>query len=186
MSAFRQDPPPDEIRDLVIYRDGALYWNPERPERARRKPADQPIGTPDNHGYLRCSITVDGERRNYKVHRLIYWLEKHEWPEQVDHKNIQRLDNRIENLRAATCGENMLNMGASKTSKTGYRGVVECKNGTYGAFFQIGAKHKVFTGYKTKEAAALARDVLVHLFHGEFGSYGISKNAALKVGGVTI
>ena len=60
------------------------------------------------------SVTIDGE--GYLVHRLI-WLYVHgKFPlEQLDHINLNRSDNRIENLREATNAQNMQNKKAGKS-----------------------------------------------------------------------
>ena len=64
------------------------------------------------------SIWIDGE--GYLVHRLI-WLYVHGKfpPDQIDHINMKRSDNRIENLREATPQQNMRNKKAERNSKYG-------------------------------------------------------------------
>ena len=44
-----------------------------------------------------------------RAHRVVWFLHHGTWPQQVDHLNGDRRDNRIENLRAATALENQHN-----------------------------------------------------------------------------
>lgn len=67
-------------------------------------------------------ITVG--RRRYFASRLA-WLYVHgEWPScQVDHRNLNRSDDRIENLRLATATQNTANRGVSRRNRLGVKGV---------------------------------------------------------------
>ena len=63
-------------------------------------------GTVDSRGYHR--IGVDGSY--YQASRLAYLWMTGEWPpEQMDHINRDRADDRWENLRAVSCSENARN-----------------------------------------------------------------------------
>ncbi|EOG8337660.1 HNH endonuclease [Salmonella enterica subsp. enterica serovar Bredeney] len=156
-------PPPDEVREMIYYHNGNIYWFPEY-RKGRR--TDRPIGNVDTDGYRRTTITVDGVTRSYKVHRLIYWLNTGEWPEVVDHKDRKKDNNLFENLKASTTLENNQNKGMQKNNTTGYKGVSFSKGYWY---IKIGYNGKVFTkwGFKSAESAALARDIIVMLFHDE-------------------
>jgi len=73
-------------------------------------------------GYLQIYI----DRRPYLAHRLA-WLYVHgEWPGSgyIDHVNGNKLDNRLNNLREATNGQNMQNqVRPHKNNRSGYLGV---------------------------------------------------------------
>ncbi|EDI8735816.1 hypothetical protein GEM21_05490 [Salmonella enterica] len=156
MTAYRKDPPDERIREMIFYRDGNLYWKPEAYGKGKIK--GKPLGCLDNHGYQRVSITLDGKRRFYKVHRLIYWLLKNEWPEQIDHENKNRSDNRIENLRPATTRLNQMNRDKPITNKSGYIGVHLCKHGK--KWVATYKDHGVY-GFRNAKDAALFRDLMV-------------------------
>jgi hypothetical protein len=60
----------------------------------------------------------------YYAHRLAIFYVTGNWPEgQVDHKNMDRSDNRFGNLREATKAENMQNRGAPSNNSSGHKGV---------------------------------------------------------------
>lgn len=66
------------------------------------------------------------DQRNYLAHRVI-WLHVHGvWPNgQIDHKNGNRDDNRLDNLRDTTPTVNAQNLhGPQKNNKTGFLGVI--------------------------------------------------------------
>ena len=71
-------------------------------------------------GYVaRTERLPDGRTATHKMHRQIMG-----YPEtQVDHKNRNKLDNRIENLRTATVCEQQQNRGVQRNSPVGVRGV---------------------------------------------------------------
>ncbi|END3518153.1 HNH endonuclease [Escherichia coli O13/129/135:H4] len=167
MKRYRQDPPPDELRDHVYYDDGHIY----------RVGTESRLGCLGKNGYY--NFTYKG--RTYLVHRLIYWLHTGEWPEVCDHISRDKTDNHIENLRPSTDAENSRNNSLSETNSSGYTGVEE-RDGKYNVFIRLEGKRYGIYGYKNKEAAALARDILCKLFYGDFARYGIAENAALKVG----
>lgn len=83
-------------------------------------PAGVTIGAPSTKGYLRAKV----EGRSYFCHRLV-WLHVYgEWPDrEIDHKNRDKTDNRIENLRLATRSQNQSNLGLTKQNTTGVKGV---------------------------------------------------------------
>ena len=68
-------------------------------------------------------IYIDGSQ--YMAHRLA-WLYVHErWPEdEIDHKNLAKDDNRIDNLREATSSQNKMNRRVRSNSTHGLKGVV--------------------------------------------------------------
>lgn len=76
-------------------------------------------GRIDTHGYLQ--ISVNGKR--HLAHRLAWLYVYGEWPNQIDHINGDRLDNRIPNLRDVNSLENAKNQKKYKNNKSGVIGV---------------------------------------------------------------
>jgi hypothetical protein len=115
----------------------------------------------------------------YKIHRVILGVTNSNI--KIDHINNDGLDNRKINLRIATVAENSRNVGANKTSTTGYKGVYLYKNnnknrGKYTATLRYNSK-KIFGGYfATAELAALKYNELSLKYHGNFAYLNIIPN----------
>ena len=97
---------------------GELRW---KQRRAQRVQVGDIAGGYYTNGY-RC---VAYENKNYLVHRVIWLLVHGEWPpNQIDHINGVRDDNRLCNLRTATSIENARNSKKRKTNTSGATGVM--------------------------------------------------------------
>lgn len=121
-------------------------------------------GTRNPEAY--CQITVAGGR--YLAHRLV-WLYVHgRWPtEMLDHKNLNRQDNRLENLREATRSENLSNSKCRSHSKIGVKGV--CKNGgRWMARITVGGESTYLGTFDTIEEAHQAFMAAARAQRGEF------------------
>jgi hypothetical protein len=107
-------------------------------------------------------------------YRQVWWHGKHVWahrvafelmgvpvPDQVDHINGDKADNRWCNLRAATSSQNARNRRVA--NRTGFKGVTPWQ-GRYRA--QINRKH--IGMFDTAEEAGRAYDVEARKQHGEF------------------
>ena len=77
-----------------------------------------------------CNINPDGYRRiridreNYLEHRLIFFWMTGRWPDpEVDHRDMDKLNNRWHNLREATRSQNAANRRTHKTNTSGVKGV---------------------------------------------------------------
>lgn len=114
-------PPPnlDRLRELLDYdpETGEFRWRTSGKGRSGLR-----AGNSDpSHGYIR--IMVEG--RSYYAHRLALLLAHGVMPpDQVDHINGCRADNRLINLRCATHAENARNHQKTPKNTTGFKGVV--------------------------------------------------------------
>ena len=151
--------PADLLHELFEYRDGELLWR---------------VGGNGRHiGMVAGAINRDGYRRvkiNYQlyaVHRLVWVMHGNDPVPFVDHINGDVLDNRIENLRAATHSQNCMNRRQRSDNKSGIKGVMRKKDKWYGC---VTLNYKVYpAGYfDRKEDAAAAVDKLRKELHGEF------------------
>ena len=109
----------ERLHELLQYdpSTGLFEW---KESRARGAKAGDVAGSRHSHGYTK--IKIDG--RTYRAHRLA-WLYVHGvWPtNQLDHRNGIRDDNRIENLREATAGQNHQNRAVQSNSTSRHPGV---------------------------------------------------------------
>lgn len=88
---------------------------------------------------------------------------------EVDHRNGDTLDNRLENLRVSTHSEGMRNRGVFSTNKSGFTGVyLHKRTQTWGAYINQNGKRKYLGHYAIKEMAAAARKAAEPEYHGEF------------------
>lgn len=116
----------------------------------------------DRSGYARRG----GTYRVSMMHRLVSAAEK---GVEVDHVNGNPLDNRRENLRFATRGENARNVGPLPFRKHGlpYKGISKSRDG-WGAFISI-HKRQIYLGrFPTPEEAAAAYDRAAMSMFGAF------------------
>lgn len=105
--------------DLLSYNPGTgvLAWM--KPRRGQPAPGTE-AGAVKADGYR--AIKVDG--RFYKAHRLAWFYAHGAWPpDQIDHVNRDKTDNRLANLRLATNVQNHRNKGCYQSNRSGVAGV---------------------------------------------------------------
>lgn len=102
-------------------------------------------------------------------HRLAHLYMLGSWPSvTIDHRDLNGLNNRWENLRPATKGQNAANTPAPRTSSTGVKGVGRAPKGRFRAYITIN-RRQVWLGYhQTIEAAAAAFRAAALTRYGEF------------------
>jgi len=151
-----------QARELFYYRDGTLYW--------RLKPSNnvkvgRPAGYQKKNGYR--AIFING--RQCLAHRIIWLWHYGNVPEEIDHRNGVRNDNRIENLRQATRLENQQNSAKPVTNTTGFKGVCWNKGaGKYMAQIRINGR-QTYLGLFTDPAAA--HDAYIAAANKNFGQF---------------
>ena len=81
------------------------------------------------NGYKQVSLKMNdtGKFKKQYVHRLVaqYWLDNPENKREVNHKNLDRTDNRAENLEWLTSSENQKHKFENSDYKTSNRPVVQ-------------------------------------------------------------
>lgn len=118
------------------------------------KPGD-PAGSVPNKvtGYV--AVSVDG--RLYYAHRLA-WLYVHGvWPQNIDHRNGNRADNKLDNLRECSKSENAQNQKRKTNNRSGFVGVhFDSVTGRWRASIRISGKTTKLGRFDTREEAAAA------------------------------
>jgi hypothetical protein len=143
----------EEIKSTFYCVDGILYkHNATYPKRK--------IGTVGKNGYL--SVNFGGVR--LYAHSVIFALYNGYIPKIIDHKDRNRLNNRIENLQDANHTINAINKGLSSNNKSGTKGV--CKgNNKWVAQIKLN-KHKIHLGtFNTLEEAITKRKEAEKQYH---------------------
>lgn len=150
---------PSLLSRLLLYdaASGKLFWKTRTPDlfQSSKDPEKQcsswnkgfsgsEAATSYSYGYKQ--IRVLGKKTS--AHRVA-WAIYHgtRAPDQIDHINGNRDDNRIENLRPATCTEQRRNAAKPKTNSSGHIGVSWHKHSKkWRAFIHDGGK-QISVGY---------------------------------------
>lgn len=97
--------------EVFEYRGGEIYFNGTN---------KSPSIVDKSHGYKR--VLFNG--KYYLTHRLIWEMFNGKFDYNLDHKNGDILDNRLENLRPCDQTQNTANSKTRSDNKSGFRGVV--------------------------------------------------------------
>lgn len=129
-------------------------------------------------GYL----TIRVNRQLHYAHRLMWILETGTWPDQVDHINGNRADNRFANLRNASQTQNNRNNRMKSTNTSGFKGVSwSTPLKKWRATITTNRITQQLGGFEHAQDAALAYDNAARQLHGQFAK----TNAQLGLIGVT-
>lgn len=160
----------EQLRAIIHYDPdtGIFTWKhrPEMRSQWNGKYAGTVAGCAKGNGYIKIAI----DDRAYLAHRLA-WLYVHgSLPERgIDHRNSDRANNRIANLRPATQTENMRNIGKRQRNTSGFKGVSWHKRSQkWTVRAKAGGKNRYFGLYDTAEEAAAAYDSVIQSVHGDF------------------
>jgi hypothetical protein len=121
---------------------------------------------------MRCGyrgVTLGG--REYLEHRLIWRLMTGAWPEsQIDHVNMNRADNRWENLRPATNAQQQANTSrTARRNKFGHKGIYwDADRSLWRSQINVNGRPLRLGRFKTKDEAILAYREAAVAHYGEF------------------
>ena len=148
------DPPTDLFRWRYSPKNGMKPWDV--------------AGNIDRQGYVQ--IKVGGKVK--MAHRLAWLYVYGDLPEQIDHCNMNRADNRISNLREADNSRNSMNKRMQSNNTTGFKGVTYHK-GTkkFHAKIQANGLRKSLGYYETAEQAHHAYIIASGELHGQFARF---------------
>jgi hypothetical protein len=157
----------DRLHEVLDYdpETGHLTW---RVGNHGRKPGKR-AGCVKSRGYRK--ISIDG--KSYPASNLAWFHFYGVVPENlIDHKNLDKADDSIENLREATPSQNARNQGRNSANTTGFKGVAVFNKQWNRAHFRAHIRvegRRVFLGlFHTVEEAYAAYCKKAREVHGEF------------------
>jgi hypothetical protein len=157
---------PEFVRDLFHYNPetGSVTWK-NKGKRLNGKEA----GNLDKNGYIR--IECRGAR--LCAHRIAWYLYRGEDPpEQIDHINGCRSDNRICNLRLANYNQNLSNSKLSKRNSSGIKGVTFNKAcNKWQAQISANNESYYLGCFSDLKEAAIVVSNARKILHGEFANF---------------
>lgn len=157
----------ERVRELLNYDpdSGLFTW---RANRSNQVKAGDIAGTLNPNGYVQ--IFIDG--KGHPAHRLAFLVMNGEYPpNDTDHINNVKSDNRWVNLRLATRSQNMANKLNKATNTSGKKGVY-LRRGKWCARIQFDGKRYHLGFHATKETAWDFYVGAARLIFGEFANDG--------------
>jgi len=125
-------------------------------------------GTMAGNGYK--IVTVDTNK--YMLHRVIWLIQHGEFPENIDHINGDRIDNRLVNLRSVSTQENLKNRKIGSANTSGIMGVQWDKaRNAWNVYIGLNKKNTYIGRFNNIFDAAAARKAaeIEHGFHPNHG-----------------
>jgi hypothetical protein len=155
------------LKELFDYReDGHLIWKVEPYLQSRFNVGDI-VGSIRSHGYRMLFI----KGIEYRVHRLIFLYHHGYLPKYLDHKDNDRSNNRIDNLRPSTLSGNNRNTSSRKDSTSKYLGVYWNKaSNKWATTIRIDGKPKHLGVFVNEQVAALVYDNAAKEHFGEWAN----------------
>lgn len=111
------------------------------------------VGYKHSQGYLSTSVG----KKAYLLHRLIWFMKTGNWPNQIDHIDHDRSNNRWKNLREVKSRDNQLNCSKSCNNTSGVTGVRTLPSGKFCAYIMAHRKQISLGSYERIEDAISAR-----------------------------
>jgi len=149
------------VLELFEYREGKLYW---RVDRSRSVRAGDLAGCRTTK-YVQIRL----DNRTYYEHQIVFLMHHGYILEEVDHIDINRHNNNIENLRAATRLQNSLNMPRRSNNKSGHKNVCWHKAAQkWQVSIKANGKRMHFGLFEDLELAALMASEARDKYHGTF------------------
>lgn len=126
-------------------------------------------GCKDDRGYILIGV----DYKSYRGHRLAFLYMTGKMPEQVDHIDRDKSNNRWSNLRIATNSQNHINKEKQKNNTSGFKGVGFQKNRKHlktpwRVRIKVNKKEIYLGHFSTPEKAALAYNEAAIKYFGEY------------------
>lgn len=143
-----------KLQDLFYYIDGNLI---------RKRTGKKSGVRPNGQGYG----TVRVGNKHYLAHRLIFLFVHGYLPDCLDHKDGNKLNNHVVNLRPATNQQNHRNISVRKHNTSGVTGV-NLHKGRWRAYIYVDNHYISLGRYLVKDLAIEARQKAEKEYFGEF------------------
>jgi HNH endonuclease len=152
------------LNDIFQYQDGKLFWKKITGNRAK-------IG--DIAGRQSGSYRMVGlHKRAFMEHRLIFMMHHGYFPQEVDHIDGNKLNNKIENLRSASHLENLRNQKIRINNVSGHKNVGwASREQKWRVRLTVNRKDKHIGYFDDRELADLVAVEATNKFHKEFSAY---------------
>lgn len=114
--------------------------------------------------------TINIYRRTYLAHQLAWFYVTGTWGRPtVDHRDLDRANNRLSNLRRATRTQNVVNRRRARNNTSGFKGVCRCRaTGRWVARIRHAGRKHYLGRYATAEEAHAAYVAKARELFGEF------------------
>jgi HNH endonuclease len=158
----------DVLHELLEYSGdtGEFRW---KSDRGNNKTAGKLAGCLRSDGYVIIRINS----RNYLAHRLAWAMTYGEWPELLDHIDMNPSNNRIDNIRPANHSLNKANRRKTRANTSGFKGVFFDKTAStnpWRAAIKVNYKLKNLGCFASPEEAHAAYDAAARKHFGDFAN----------------
>jgi hypothetical protein len=119
----------DPIGGKLIWSSRMIATRSGRSAKASKRFVGKEAGMPSKRRGVVARVVVDVNAKPYSVHRIVWEMHNGPIPDGlvIDHIDRNPLNNRLENLRLATIGQNNMNNNIYKNNTSSMRGVSWCK-----------------------------------------------------------
>lgn len=123
----------------------------------------------NNSGYSIIDLHKNKKTKTTTVQKLMQLVFFDNQELEMDHKNMNKTDNRLNNLRLATKRQNRFNSTSRKGTSSKFKGVYWCKHAKkWIARIRVNGEKKHLGCFKGEEEAAKAYDKVALRTHGEY------------------
>ena len=152
----------DYLKEIFDYKDGNLF---RKTKTSNRTKVGDVVGSKNGNGYLRVSVLG----KYFYVHRIVFMWHFGYLPNEIDHIDGNKSNNKIENLREATHLQNGKNLTLRLSNKVGINGVrFDSDRRKWASSICINKKKKHLGRFANIEDAILARKNAEIEFFGEW------------------